>query len=182
MKIGYARVSTKWHSKEVQIAALESEGCDRIWRENSSDRDLSQRQFEEFINGLKPDDTVITTRLTSIARSNRELVMIVNSIREKGAHFQSIAEPWINTNRPDGDAVLTVLDGLVNFEIDLLKASQSDEKMEPMAMGVAPGRPRKLTELQKYEAISLLRLGKSAAEIGRLFNVSRSTISRLKRV
>ncbi|WP_197078435.1 helix-turn-helix domain-containing protein [Hoeflea sp. IMCC20628] len=46
--------------------------------------------------------------------------------------------------------------------------------------GLSAGRPQKLSDQQKYKALSLLRVGKSAAAIGRMLGVSRSTISRLK--
>ncbi|MBL4769225.1 MAG: Hin recombinase [Rhodobacteraceae bacterium] len=46
---------------------------------------------------------------------------------------------------------------------------------------MSPGRPQKLSDQKRQEAISLIKIGKSAAEVSRVLGVSRSTISRLKK-
>jgi DNA invertase Pin-like site-specific DNA recombinase len=52
-KIGYARVSTPTQNLDRQIAALRSEGCDEIFREKASGRDVKGRpQLEKAIDEL----------------------------------------------------------------------------------------------------------------------------------
>ena len=45
VKIGYARVSTKWYQSEVQLAQLEGQGCDKVWSETDFSRDGSDDGF-----------------------------------------------------------------------------------------------------------------------------------------
>jgi DNA invertase Pin-like site-specific DNA recombinase len=42
-KIGYARVSSLDQNLDRQIAALRAEGCDRIYREKASGKDMRNR-------------------------------------------------------------------------------------------------------------------------------------------
>jgi DNA invertase Pin-like site-specific DNA recombinase len=76
--------------------------------------------------------------------------------------------------------MLTVLGGLAEFERDLIRARTSDGRERARARGVRMGRPPKLTAHQQREAIRRRDRGReSLADIGRSYNVSAATISRL---
>ena len=182
MKIGYARVSTKWYLSELQVVELEKQGCDKIWRDTLTGIEDSGEKLTEFLDQISSGDTVVATRLTSVAHSPAELLYLLEEIQSKGAFFKSLAEPWADTKDEGGERVIDTIRGMIGFDLALAEMKSRDEVDRPQTFGVSPGRPRKLTERQNYEAISLLRIGKSAAEIGRILGVSRSTISRLKSV
>jgi DNA invertase Pin-like site-specific DNA recombinase len=75
---------------------------------------------------------------------------------------------------------LTVLGGLAEFERDLIRARTGEGRARAKANGKHLGRPFKLTPHQKKEAIKRRdKGGESLAEIGRSYNVSAATISRL---
>jgi DNA invertase Pin-like site-specific DNA recombinase len=77
--------------------------------------------------------------------------------------------------------MLTVLGGLAEFERDLIGARTGEGRERAKARGVKMGRRPKLTEHQKREAIRRRdKLGESVREIARSYNVSHSTISRLR--
>jgi DNA invertase Pin-like site-specific DNA recombinase len=76
--------------------------------------------------------------------------------------------------------MLTVLGGLAEFERELIRARTSEGRERAKAKGVKLGRKPKLTENQRKEAIKRRDHGKETlAEIGRSYNVSGWTISRL---
>jgi DNA invertase Pin-like site-specific DNA recombinase len=76
--------------------------------------------------------------------------------------------------------MLTVLGGLAEFERDLIRARTGEGRERAKARGVKMGRPPKLTAHQQKEAIKRRDRGEeSLAEIGRSYNVSAATISRL---
>jgi DNA invertase Pin-like site-specific DNA recombinase len=76
--------------------------------------------------------------------------------------------------------MLTVLGGLAEFERDLIRARTSDGRERARARGVRMGRPPKLTAHQQREAIRRRDRGRELlAYIGRSYNVSAATISRL---
>jgi DNA invertase Pin-like site-specific DNA recombinase len=76
--------------------------------------------------------------------------------------------------------MLTVLGGLAEFGRELIRARTSEGRDRGKARGVKMGRPAKLTERQKKEAIKRRDHGdETLAEIGRSYNVSGWPISRL---
>jgi DNA invertase Pin-like site-specific DNA recombinase len=75
--------------------------------------------------------------------------------------------------------MLTVLGGLAEFESDLIRARTGEGRERAKARGVKMGRKPKLTPHQKAEAIKRRNAGEPMREIGKSFNVSHSTISRL---
>ena len=67
------------------------------------------------------------------------------------------------------------------FERDLIRARTDEGRARAVARGQRMGRPPKLTPHQKREAIKRRDQGEeSLAEIGRSYNVSAATISRLR--
>jgi DNA invertase Pin-like site-specific DNA recombinase len=75
---------------------------------------------------------------------------------------------------------LTGLGGLAEFERDLIRARTGEGRERAKARGVKMGRPPKLTPHQQKEAIKRREQGdESLTEIGRSYNVSAATISRL---
>jgi DNA invertase Pin-like site-specific DNA recombinase len=75
--------------------------------------------------------------------------------------------------------MLTVLGGLAEFERSLILARTGEGRTRAMARGVKFGRKPKLTQHQVAEALRGRDDGEALAEIGRSYNVSHSTISRL---
>jgi DNA invertase Pin-like site-specific DNA recombinase len=75
--------------------------------------------------------------------------------------------------------MLTVLGGLAEFERSLILARTSEGRTRAMARGTKFGRKPKLTQHQIAEAIRRRDAGEALTQIGKTFNVSHSTISRL---
>jgi DNA invertase Pin-like site-specific DNA recombinase len=76
--------------------------------------------------------------------------------------------------------MLTVLGGLAEFERDLIRTRTGEGRERAKARGVKMGRPPKLTPHQRREALKRRDRGEeSLADIGRSYNVSGATISRL---
>jgi DNA invertase Pin-like site-specific DNA recombinase len=75
--------------------------------------------------------------------------------------------------------MLTVLGWLAEFERDLIRARTGEGRARPVAQGQQMGRPFKLTDHQKREAIKHREQGETLGDIARSYNVSPATISRL---
>ncbi len=76
--------------------------------------------------------------------------------------------------------MLTVLSGLAEFERELIRARTGEGRARAKARGQSLGRPFKLTLHQRQEAIRRRDQGEETlTEIGRSYNVSAQTISRL---
>jgi DNA invertase Pin-like site-specific DNA recombinase len=77
--------------------------------------------------------------------------------------------------------MLTVLGGLAEFERDLIRVRTGEGRARAVARGKKMGRSPKPTPHQRREAIQRRNKGEeSLTEIGRSYNVSAATISRLE--
>jgi DNA invertase Pin-like site-specific DNA recombinase len=102
------------------------------------------------------------------------------TITSKGAGFRSLNDAWADTTTAHGRLMLTVLGGLAEFERELIRARTGEGRARAKAGGKSLGRPFKLTPHQRQEgAIRRDRGEETLTEIGRSYNVSAATISRL---
>ncbi len=72
--IGYARVSTKDQDFQLQVEALESAGCVRVFTEKQSGTTIKGRdELANCISYMRDGDTLVVTRIDRLARSLRDL-------------------------------------------------------------------------------------------------------------
>jgi DNA invertase Pin-like site-specific DNA recombinase len=177
--VGYARVSTDGQTLDAQHAALKAAGADRVFAEKVSGAKTDRRQLQRAMETLGTGDVLLVTRLDRLARSTRDLLNVLAAVSEKSAGFRSLADTWADTTTAHGRLMLTVLGGLAEFERELIRARTDDGRKRAMARGVRFGRKPKLTPHQIREALARREAGEALVEIGRSYNVSHSTISRL---
>ena len=136
--------------------------------------------FAALLDQLEAGDVLTVTRLDRLARSTRDLLNTLAAITGKKAGFRSLGDTWADTTTSHGRLMLTVLGGLAEFERDLIRARTGEGRARAVARGQRMGRPPKLTAHQQKEAIKRRDRGEeSLTEIGRSYNVSAATISRL---
>src|SRR4051812_43622881 len=104
----------------------------------------------------------------------------MEKIREIGAKFQSLSEPWADTTTHAGKMIMTVFAGIAEFERDLIRERAAAGRKAAMKRGVRFGRPPKLNSDQQKLILRLLDEGKGVAELARSFNVHAATIYRLQ--
>ena len=179
MKIGYARVSTGDQHLELQLEALKQAGCNRIFREKASGAGGRPPEFLRMLDQLREGDTVVVWKLDRLARSTRDLLETLETIREAGAKFQSLSEPWADTTSHGGKLIMTVFAGIAEFERDLIRERTRAGREAAKRGGVRFGRPKKINADQKDLAARLRAEGKSAKEVAKTFGVHVSTIYRL---
>jgi DNA invertase Pin-like site-specific DNA recombinase len=179
MIIGYARVSTDGQELDAQLSALRSAGAGKVFAEKESGAKTDRKALAKAIRGLGAGDVLLVTRLDRLARSTRDLLNVLDAVGKAGAGFRSLADPMIDTTSPHGKLILAVLAALAEFERSMILARTSEGRKRAQARGVRFGRKPKLTKHQIAEALALREAGETTTDIGRLFNVSHSTISRL---
>ena len=173
--IAYARVSSDGQTLDAQLAALKAANAEKVFAEKVSGAKTDRRELAKAIAAL----VLLVTRLDRLARSTRDLLNVMATISEKGAGFRSIADPLIDTTSPHGKLILAVLGALAEFERSMILARTSEGRKRAQARGVRFGRKPKLTPHQVAEALARRANGEALTDIGRSFNVSHSTISRL---
>ena len=184
MFVGYARVSTLDQKLDRQIDQLEKYGIDRrnIYFEKVTGKKKERPELNKMIAELVPGDLVVIADLTRISRSTRDLLDIVDKIKQKGAAIRSIKDTWLDTSsdNPYNDFLLTVMSGLSQLERDLTSQRTKEGLASAKTRGRIGGRPSKINE--KSETVMLfLNSGYSIKRIEEEARISRSTIYRIKR-
>jgi DNA invertase Pin-like site-specific DNA recombinase len=177
---GYARVSTDGQFLTAQVAELKAANCARIFREKVSGSRSDRKQLARLIAALDKRDVLVVTRLDRLARSTRDLLNVLGAVAEKGAAFRSLRDTWADTTTAHGRLMLTVLGGLAEFERELIRTRTGEGRQRAKARGVIMGRRPKLTGHQRREALARREAGEVLTDIARSYNVSHSTISRLR--
>ncbi|MEB8514900.1 recombinase family protein, partial [Acidithiobacillus ferriphilus] len=99
-------------------------------------------------------------------------------ISAAGAGFRSLTEA-IDTTIPAGRMMMQMLGAFAEYEREMVKERTQAGLRSARAEGRHGGRRPKFTPAQRTEILSMLAVGRSAAEVARLFRVHRATISRL---
>lgn len=178
MIIGYARVSTDDQNLDAQRDALTEAGADRIFADKITGTARSRPQLDDMIDHLRDGDVVVVTKYDRLARSLRDLLDIVESIRDRGAGFRSLAED-IDTTTPSGRLVFHVFASIAQFERERISERTKEGLQAARKRGRVGGRPPALSPAQRDEVRrmrddELRPLG----EIARLFKVSVKTVKR----
>ncbi len=179
MKVGYARVSTIEQNLDLQLQALKKAGCQKIYREKVSGATRQRPEFQRMLDQIRGGDVIVVWKLDRLARSTRDLLETTETIREAGAKFQSISEPWADTTTHAGKMIMTVFAGIAEFERDLIRERTGAGREAAKKRGVQFGRPRKLNPEQTQLVRRLLDEGESVRDLAETFDVHIATIYRL---
>ena len=138
----------------------------------------SEQPRRTLTDQLRDGDVVTVTKYDRLARSLKDLLQIVEAIRERGAGFRSLAED-IDTTTPAGRLVFHVFASIAQFERERISERTREGLEAARKRGRIGGRPPALTEVQKVEVRRMRdEEHRSVAEIAKLFTVSHRTIRR----
>ena len=176
-RIGYARTSTTDQNLDAQIAALEAAGCTMIRREQKSGSRLDDRnELITILDFIREGETLVVTRIDRLARSLRDLQIIVDKLKTKGAHLVATEQP-VDTSTAAGKAFFDMLGVFAEFETNLRRERQAEGIATAKSKGVYKGRPPKI---DMDEIKRRLLDGQRPADIARAMSVARSTVYKAK--
>lgn len=180
--IGYARVSTRGQSLDVQTDALTRAGVapEHLYAEKVSGRKREGRQALEdmLARGIRKNDTVVCTRLDRLARSTRDLLDIAKTLESKGVNLRVLDQP-VDTTSAAGKLFFTILGAFGEFEADIRKERQREGIDAALAKGAdSPfkGRP---PSLDRAEVRRLKGEGMTPTAIGKKLGMARSSVYRM---
>ena len=179
MIIGYARVSTDDQSLDSQTDALSVAGAEKVFADKISGSKRARPELDRMLEQLRDGDVVTVTKYDRLARSLKDLLDIVEAIRERGAGFRSLAED-IDTTTPAGRLVFHVFASIAQFERERISERTREGLASARKRGRIGGRPSALSPAQKEEVRRMRdQEQRSVSEIARLFKVSDRTIRRV---
>lgn len=183
MKIGYARVSTGEQNLDLQRHALTEAGCAAIFEDRVSGA-LSRRPgLNKALKRCLAGDVLVVWKLDRLGRSLLHLVSLVEELKERGVGLKVLTGEGsaVDTTEPQGRMIFGILATLAEFERELIRERTKAGMQAAKRRGVHVGRPIKLTEDQRSQAVSMLKLGITRTEIAAVFGVHVGTLRRALR-
>lgn len=176
MLIGYMRPYEEDLNCEEQLNCLKKANCIDIVSESHSSA-KKRNELQNIIDNLNKGDTLVVTKLFSLADSTRHLVELLDIFDSKGIYFKSITE-GIDTSNYEGYKFLSIVKHLVQFQSDVISEKTKQGLYQAKEKGVTTGRPRKPDDNVK-RAIAMYQSKKySLAEIKNETGISKSTLYR----
>ncbi|ASJ47660.1 recombinase family protein [Bacillus cereus] len=180
MKYGYARVSTVSQELEVQLTALENEGCDNIYSEKFTGTKSDRPQLQEVLSILKEGDTLVVTKLDRLARNTVEGIEIVKGLFSKGVRVH-VLNVGLLEDTTMGRFFLTTLLAVAEMERNLIvERTQEGKAIAKQRDDFREGRPNKFSKKQIEHALGLLETH-SYKQVEEITGISKSTLIRAKR-
>jgi DNA invertase Pin-like site-specific DNA recombinase len=178
MLIGYARVSTLDQNLALQRDALSEAGCERIFIEQMSGAVADRPELMAALQFARGGDTLVVWKLDRLARSLKQLIETVETLRERGINFRSLTEA-LDTTTAQGRLVFHMFGALAEFERGLILERTRAGLQAARKAGRTGGRPPKMTakDIQAAKAM-LAHPDIGVAEVARRLGVSQATLYR----
>lgn len=148
-KVGYARVSSRSQSLDIQLTALQEAGCSKIFSEKfTGTRTKGRDQLEAMLDYVREDDVLVITKLDRLARSLHDLLRITARLEEKSVQLR-VLDQSIDTTTPEGRMTYQILGAVAEFETSIRKARQREGIDAALAKGEdSPfkGRPKSIDD------------------------------------
>ena len=145
MLLGYARVSTVDQNLALQRNALTEAGCTKIFTEQMSGAVTDRPALHDALEFARSGDTLIVWKLDRLARSMKQLIETVETLRLRGIGFRSLTEA-LDTTTAQGRLVFHMFGALAEFERSLIRERTQAGLAAARRAGRTGGRPPKLTD------------------------------------
>lgn len=177
-KVAYVRVSTAEQNEARQREALAVRGIDKWFIEKASGKNTDRPEFQKMLDWVREEDTIYIHDLSRIARSTKDLLDLLDVLREKGVALVSDKES-IDTSTATGKLLVTMVAAINEFE----RANLLERQREGIAIAKREGKykgrkavtvpdlPRHYDRWQRREV--------SKAALARELGISRPTLDRL---
>ncbi|MYL43948.1 recombinase family protein [Virgibacillus salexigens] len=196
MKVGYIRVSTKGQNVARQVQSLNDYGCEEIFIDKKSGKDMEREQYKKMKKFIRKNDVVVFAELDRLGRTKDDIDREWNEFISRGIDIVVIDMPILDTTKYQDD--LGKL--LMNMAKDLLSyMAEQDRKriLERQRQGIAiakkegkykgtdkfyrPDSPNPNHRAKYYRIVQLLNEGKPISHIADDVGVSRNTIYQIKK-
>ena len=172
----YVRVSSMEQKTDRQLMAYD--GADIVYADKMTGATKDRPQLQAMLNDLKSGDVVVVKSIDRLSRSTKDLLDIVDTIKEQGAGLR-ILDMKIDTSDKLGEFFLTVLGAIGQLERKTIKERTREGIAIAKTKGKYTGRQKGAIAL-KGDALERFKrvygLGMKKAELAKEFQVSRPAI------
>jgi DNA invertase Pin-like site-specific DNA recombinase len=177
MLVGYARVSTLDQNLDLQLDALNTAGCEKIFTDKMSGA-KARPGLDEALTFLRPGDALVVWKLDRLGRRTVKLIQLIEELKARGIGFKSLSNA-IDTTTPEGMFIYRISSSFAELERDLARERTMAGLQAARARGRKGGRRPRLTEDQAKLAAKMLDDPTNRVkDIIASFKVPRSTLYR----
>jgi len=166
MRVGYARISTKDQSLDLQLDALKQAQCEQVFTEVASGAKTARPVLTDLLSRLRSGDVLVIWKLDRLGRNLQHLVTLTNELMTRQIGLVSLNDP-IDTTTPQGRLVFNIFASLAEFERDLIRERTQAGLQAARTRGRKGGRPGGLSKQAQATAMAaetLYREGKLSVQ------------------
>ncbi|MGS8138986.1 recombinase family protein, partial [Escherichia coli] len=152
-----------------------SAGCEKIFEEHASGRKSNRPVLKRLIATMQPGDELVVWKLDRLGRSMRNLVLLVDELRQRGIHFKSLTDS-IDTSSPMGRFIFHIMSALAEMERELIVERTRAGLAAAREKGRIGGRRPKLTPEQWAQAGRLILNGVDRKQVAIIYDVAVCTL------
>lgn len=174
----YVRVSTMEQKIDRQLVAYSK--ADLHYIDKMSSKSKERPELQRLLDDLQEGDVVVVKSLDRLSRSTKDMLELVEIIKEKKATLQ-ILDMKLDTSTPQGEFFLTIIAAIAQLERQTIR----ERTLEGVAIAKAAekykGRKKGSIELRGKpleEFVYLYNLGMNKKRLAERYGVPRSTIYR----
>jgi DNA invertase Pin-like site-specific DNA recombinase len=182
----YIRVSSESQNTARQKKSLKAAGCEVFYEEKVSGKNTDRPELQRMLAELEEGDVVIVHEISRLSRSVKDLIDIVEQIKDKGASLKSLGEAWLDTSsdNPMNEFLLNIFGSLAQLERGLTLKRQREGIEIAKKEGKFKGRKLEVVEGGKKaekaaQAIAWYKEGKSVRYITKTLSLGTGTLYRL---
>ena len=140
MKVGYVRASTEDQNTIRQEKIMAELGVEKVYIEKVSGKSREGRpELEAMMAFVREGDVVVVESISRFARSTKDLLNLVEELKDKGVEFVSQKEA-IDTQTPQGKFMLTVFGAMAELEREQILQRQKEGIAAAKEAGKYKGR------------------------------------------
>lgn len=183
--IGYARVSTRDQSLDVQVEQIqrycEYRNIDlvRLYTDKASGANTDRPEFQQMLLDIETNaygaEAIIIWKLDRIGRSLKNLIEIVEGFKSKGMGFVCI-NTNVDTTSPEGRLFFHLIASFAEYERALINERTALGREAALAKGVKFGRP--IITVDTNDARRRIADGVPKTKVAGDMGISRSTLHR----
>lgn len=178
MKIAYIRVSSIEQNESRQIEAMKIYNIEKWFVEKISAKDTNRPKLKEMLEFAREGDTIHIHDFSRLARSTKDLLEIVEFLKQKNITLISNKES-IDSSTPTGKLMLTMIGAINEFERQNMLERQREGIQIAKREGKYKGRKAvTIPDFDSHYARYMNReINKSA--LAKELNISRPTLDKL---
>ena len=186
MNHGYARCSINETKQDIdrQVRELKAAGAEILFVEYEHGDADEKKQLSLLLEQARPGDTIITTEVSRLSRSTKQLCEIIDRIQKQKLRLEIIGSITIDCRSGELDpmtkAFLQMSGIFAELELSMIRARVRSGMANARAKGAKIGRPQATADdipavfLRHYPAYKNKQL--NVSELARVCDLSRTTV------